>query len=317
MKQLPKKYQIMPYSIDFKIPGFLKQHIRKNPLTLSPEKIDCEAWFYIFSQRIYEAISTSYLPICRMSDGEFRFMFGDQPPSPRRPFYYRVKLKTQRLFLSKRKDFRATTTAGVSSGSYDSEEWLSARIKYSNMLVKIARKGILALHLNYNEIPFQEDYFPALGEWLKRNEIRLTSKNCGLNYFVYALLTGPEKSKFFKNRKILVVHSAKGIKRRHIEESLYKEGIDELYWCSISRERSLYDKIDIMRFKDKVDIAFIGAGIGKPNILLQLEPLKIPCLDCGYLFEVWADEEKKWQRPFCVPDDSMILARFNLLEMRK
>ena len=50
------------------------------------------------------------------------------------------------------------------------------------------------------------------------------------------------------------------------------------------------------------EIAFIGAGVGKFNITSQLEPLNIPCIDVGFVFEVWANEENKWKRPVMVPD---------------
>ena len=74
-------------------------------------------------------------------------------------------------------------------------------------------------------------------------------------------------------------------------------------WLSISPDRSLFDTIDIDAYVGNVDLAFIGAGVGKANIMVQLAKLKVPCIDAGYVFEVWADEDKKWLRPFMVPDN--------------
>ena len=64
----------------------------------------------------------------------------------------------------------------------------------------------------------------------------------------------------------------------------------------------MFDSIDVEKFKDEVDIVFVGAGIGKPNILVQLKVLNVPCIDLGYIFEVWADSSKKFDRAGCASD---------------
>jgi len=79
--------------------------------------------------------------------------------------------------------------------------------------------------------------------------------------------------------------------------------VAEVHWCSISSSRSLFDRIDISGYIGRVDIAVVGAGVGKPNILVQLEPLQVPCIDAGFVFEVWANPENKWKRAWCVPDE--------------
>jgi hypothetical protein len=70
-----------------------------------------------------------------------------------------------------------------------------------------------------------------------------------------------------------------------------------------TRERSLFDHLELGPYLGKVDIALLGAGVGKPNILVQLKPLKVPCIDAGYLFMVWENHENKWKRAFCATDD--------------
>ena len=52
---------------------------------------------------------------------------------------------------------------------------------------------------------------------------------------------------------------------------------------------------------DKPDICLLGAGVGKAALFSQLEPLGIPCIDAGFAFEVWADPEQQWHRPYMVP----------------
>jgi len=39
--------------------------------------------------------------------------------------------------------------------------------------------------------------------------------------------------------------------------------------------------------------------------------LKVPCIDAGYIFEVWANPENRWSRPFCVPDDEFDPKKIN------
>ena len=34
-----------------------------------------------------------------------------------------------------------------------------------------------------------------------------------------------------------------------------------------------------------------------------MEPLSVPCIDAGFIFEVWADPSSKWERDFCAPDE--------------
>ena len=55
-------------------------------------------------------------------------------------------------------------------------------------------------------------------------------------------------------------------------------------------------------WKGKVDLVLVGAGVGKVNVLPQLEVLAVPCLDAGYLFEVWADPASGVERLYCIPD---------------
>ena len=65
----------------------------------------------------------------------------------------------------------------------------------------------------------------------------------------------------------------------------------------------MYDSIDVAPFCGKVDLALVGAGIGKMSIFLQMEELKVPCIDAGYVFEVWKDPNNKWKRVICASDN--------------
>ena len=106
---LPKRYQILPFSIPFSIPEF--HHFKKpEDQTLAIENIDCELWFDQFATLVIHAIDNqSYLPICRLSDGEFSFLVGKQKR------FYRSSIKIYlfgliykiRYFFDNRKDFVA------------------------------------------------------------------------------------------------------------------------------------------------------------------------------------------------------------------
>ena len=84
----------------------------------------------------------------------------------------------------------------------------------------------------------------------------------------------------------MILHSATGEKQKNIIKSLYKENVSSVIWHEISSDRSMFDKIELKEKYFEADIAFIGAGVGKFNIFSQLEDLKIPCIDIGFVFEV-------------------------------
>jgi len=313
MRELPKIYKILPESIEFEIPGFLRHYVPVKTLALSQR--NCGEWFHGFVDRVIAACGHRYLPVCRMSDGEFRFCVGDQLPSVRLPWLKRQKIVLRRRVsnILKGGQFFAATQKTVSSGEYSKEEWQDAQARYAVFCRKISENGILALHLSYGPTPFQEHYLPAFKQWLLDSAITLTEDNYVPFYFVYAMLTGSRKTEVFQRRRVLVVHSATGVKQQHIIDSLKREGVSEVHWCSISSSRSLFDLIDISGCMGRVDIAVVGAGVGKPNILFQLKALQVPCIDAGYVFEVWANPENRWRRAFCVPDEKFDVNKVKFL----
>jgi len=305
--ELPRKYRIslLPESIDFVIPGFEQNYPRGLSKTLALRKRDCEQWFNEFVDHLVDSCGRRFLPVCRLSDGEFLFLLGEQPIDIRLPFVQKLRLRLsqfkERLIL---KGGIGPYTAGhYHSGEYSADECRKARIEQPQMIKKISEKGILALHLNYVRDPFNERYFPALEQWLEAGKISLNDDNYYPFYFVYALLTGLRRAELLKNRNVLVVNGAQGKKRQQIEEGLKREGVAKVLWCPISLRRSLYDSVDMSPFIGKVDLALVGAGIGKANILLQMELLNVPCIDAGYVFEVWANPNNKFDRVWCATDE--------------
>jgi len=89
---LPAAYRVLPATVPFHVPGFERQ---RNPdgVVFTPEAVDCADWFERFTTRVSNAIGTTYLPVCRMSDGEFLLLFGFQPPSIRLPMARRAWIR--------------------------------------------------------------------------------------------------------------------------------------------------------------------------------------------------------------------------------
>jgi hypothetical protein len=304
MTELPAQYRILPHDIDLRIPGF-EYLERPGDRTLALKEWRCEDWFNAFVDRLVVACrSQRYLPVCRMSDGEYLFALGEQPPDVRLPFAARTKERL-RGWRRRSRAFRAATRPGVSSGYYSRAEVAAARTRYAELVSKISQQGILALHLTHGDPaqgarPFQERYHPALARWLARNGITLTDYNYFPFYFVYAALTGSRRGELLRGKRLLVVTSAAGEKRRRIQNALLAQGASAVRWQEISSSRSLFDSVDVTTNVGCVDLAFVGAGVGKPNVLVQLEPLQVPCIDAGYLMEVWANDGVNVDgRPFC------------------
>ncbi len=306
IRKISKKTIILPEIIPFVIPDFKKHSEPVIPNVLSFKKINSEQWFYEFVSKIESKISKEYFPVMRLSDGEYSFLLGEKYPG----FYgidYLTYIK-QILSVTRRKlfingKFNAATRPGVSSGNYNFREIRKQQSNIINCMRKISNNGILALHLTYSLKPFQEKYHYSLKKWLEKNQIYLNKNNYYPFYFVYALLRGRYKERILRNKKIIVFHSAQGKKREQIIRSLRKEGVVKVFWHEISPNRSMFDKIQIKTEYFTADLALVGAGVGKFNILSQLEPLNIPCIDAGFVFEVWANENNKWKRPIMVPDE--------------
>lgn len=314
-RKVPKKSIILPHLIPLIIPGFEKHSSISTPYVLSFNHLDSQSWFYTFVDIIERKIGREYFPVMRLSDGEYKFILGLQPPTYGDNLINYLKFYMKYLYKKKigNKKFNANTLPGVSSGSYNIEEVEKIKKKYSKWIKIIAESGILALHLTYSKNPFQEQYHFKLNKWLSENNIMLNSNNYFPFYFVYALLRGSEKHRILFKRNILVLHSAKGSKREKIRNALLDEGVNSVNWIEISSSRSLFDEIEIESYHGKVDLALVGAGVGKPNILVQLEKLKVPCIDAGFVFEVWADENNKWLRPMMVSDDEWNLEKVRFI----
>ena len=315
MVDLPPPYRILPYSIPFRVPGFIKQ-TRPEDRVLAPEPCECEAWFATFTDRVLNAVAREFLPVCRMSDGEFFFLFGHQPPSLRLPFAKRLRRRFRQILDTAHcaiYGYRAWTTSSASSGEFTRREWLDYRIILDHDYRTVLKNGILALHLSYGQNTFQEHYFPAVNLWLTDSGYCVTTNNYVPFYFVYGLVRGPAFRELIGGRRLLLVHSAIGDKREAIARSLSIFRPRSIEWLQISPNRSFAEMLDLNSIADAPELCLVGAGIGKPRILRQLEPVKVPCIDAGYAFEVWADPDRQWDRPYMTCDGDMDITKVRFL----
>jgi hypothetical protein len=301
-KEIPSQYKIFKYLVVLRIPEF-ERYWSEDAFTLSPENVDTSHLYESFIRRIISSIEArKYLPIIRLSDGEYQFLFGDQPFSCRYSLAKRFFLHMRRVVgrVINGNHFRANTAPGVSSGDYSKDEVIANRAKYTGYLKYISEKGILALHLTIGKEPFQEHYLPALGGWLAANQIELDLRNYVPFYFVYAAFRGSYLKSLIGSRRILIINGATGSKKKRIIAALYSFDVLEIYWVDISNDRSFYDKVELDGYVSKIDLCLLGAGVGKPNILIQAEQLNVPCIDIGFVFEVWADKDNELKRPYMI-----------------
>jgi hypothetical protein len=301
-KDVPFQYKILPYLVVLRIPEF-EVYCTEDAFTLSPEEIDSSVWYESFVNRIILSIEKrKYLPVIRLSDGEYQFLFGDQPFSCRYSLVKRLCLNIKRSIrrVISSNHFRASTAPGVSSGNYSQAEVLANRAKYTEYLEFIAERGILAMHLTIGKEPFQEHYLPALGNWLSINRIKIDLNNYVPFYFVYAAFRGSYVKRLITGRRVLIINGTSGAKRERIIKQLYSLDVLQIHWVDISNDRSFYDSVRLDDYVLKVDLCLLGAGVGKPNILVQAEKLGVPCIDIGFVFEVWADKQNEMRRPFMI-----------------
>lgn len=302
-RPFPREYRILPCSVELCVPGF--ESVRPVSRTLAPEDADVAEWFDRFRARLVDAASENkWLPVCRMSDGEFDALWGGpRRPSRRHPPARRILMWIRNLasWLMRNGGVSAATLPGVSSGSYSGREIRLIRERLSKQFAQIGREGILALHLSYGPDPFVESFFPQIADWLAREGLRLTMDNYVPFYFVYAVLAR-HLGELLGGRNVGVVHGAIGEKRARITRQLLEAGASDVTWQAISIDSSAFDSVAVAEFSG-CDVILVGAGIGKANIFSQLATFEGPCVDAGFMFEVWNDPGLARARIFCLPDD--------------
>lgn len=300
---------ILGYDIDFIIPGFEKSYPKGVFRCPSFSERPSQEWFLSFIDEVENAIGKRFLPIYRMSDGEFKFCVGYRYPYRAQDesmfhyvFYSFRRIVSQLRNRLRRRKFSAGGQCYISA-DYQQKELGRLQIRYVEQLRQIAGQGLLALHFTYRQKQFQQQYIALVTRWLDEQGIKLHEGNYCPFYFVYAMLTGPFRGRIYQGRRVLVITSYDDTKREAITKGLQHEGVVDVQFLPLSQGRAMYDKIDLSAVKRPVDMVLVGGGIGASNILCQLEPLNTVAIDVGYIIECLVAPERKKQRTFCWPDE--------------
>ncbi|MCD4669046.1 MAG: hypothetical protein K8S14_01230, partial [Actinomycetia bacterium] len=164
----------------------------------------------------------------------------------------------------------------------------------------IASTGKLALHFvkRKGDLVYKE-HVHKFFNWIDDNKIDINKKNYLPFYHVYALLNGKSRSRLFKNKRLLIVTSYDINKKNSLEDYFYRrENVRSVNFVEISSAKSMMDKIDVSEYVGEIDLVLVGAGIGSINILIQLKPLSVPCIDIGYALECMANNNLRRDRMF-------------------
>lgn len=303
--------KVMPYYIDFVIPGFEKSYPKGLFKVPAFSNRQSEEWFLSFVNKIEESIGNKFLPIYRMGDGEFQVCVGYRhryrsEGEPLGNYIYMIFKTTVVQFRKtlSQSGFTAKTSLWAGSDDFSRQELDFVRTKLQENIRFVAKKGYLALKFSCSrDSMFAQHYIIPVSQWLRKMDIRLDDTNYIDVYFVYAMLTGPYRHKIYRGRRILVVTSYNETKREAIEKGLKAEGVADVQFLPLSQGRSMYDDIDLSTINQPVDLVLVGRGIGSADILCQLEPLSTVAIDAGYIIECLAYPELKQKRTFCWPDE--------------
>ena len=301
--KLYKNTKIFPEIIELVIPEYISHSKVDKSYTLSFIKIKCEDLYLQFIETLISKIGNEYFPVVRLSDGEYKFLLGNINPFFYKKSYFKAFIYFIYNYFNSNRDFVAKTKGIYSSGKYKKAEVDSTKEIIKNQIKKISENGILALHLTFGKKTFQEYYHYPLYMWLIKNKINIDANNYYPFYFIYAFLRSKFAYKIFQNKNILIIHSAINNKKNNIIKTLNEYKPKKIQWHNISVNRSLFDKIEIRNEYYDCDLILVGAGIGKFNIISQLEILNRPCIDAGFIFEVWSNNDNKWKRAYVVNDE--------------
>jgi hypothetical protein len=309
----PLRQQLTP-CIELRFPGFEKHYEVINPRlrAYAFERMDGRTWYTEFARRVLSAQSErSFLPIYRMGDGEYSFALGGRP-SERLPLWKlppRQLLKRLRDRLGGRDGYHRSGSAEYGFEEYSAIESEQIKDAFTICLRQVASKGALLLGLH--DRPIYQAYIPAILDWFDANEICVHRHNYYHVYAMYSLMHGPDRFALLKDRRVLVVTGLSPEKQQGIEAGLLRVGAADVQFLPVSLNKAMLDVLDLSSVRVPVDVALVGAGVGSVNVLVQLEPLKTPCLDVGFALSTLVNPELRWNRPFCVPDDE-----FNLKKVR-
>jgi hypothetical protein len=223
-----------------------------------------------------------YLPVFRLSDGEFSFILGNK--------FNFTTLQGILIFLGTLKKIIWYQSSFISSGRpgycehYKFWQYKKAKSIFENSIKYIAKRGLLCF--NFSDSKSMSPFFYPFVNYMKKKYNYDFGDSYSLMYFVYALLFGPTGKKIIKDSNILIITSDMNIRNKQLEKGLYELGAKQIEFYYTSLNQPLFDIIDHSKITLSPDLILIGAGVGASNILVQCEKYNCPCIDCGFFVDV-------------------------------
>ncbi len=264
------------------------------------EDKDCDDLLDEFYLKLLDQIcKKEHFPIIRLADGEFQFLLGKNEFNLRKPIFLLLKNilgELYRKLVGVKFEAKSRT---YTSGIYSFSDRENVKEQYAECLRHISNNGILALYTIIKPKFYTEQYLPKLFSFFDSEDIHVNKDNYIPFYFIYIILSNAKYSFLYKDKNIHLITSFDSKRRISIESTMKSLGVKSVSWTQISRDRSLFDKIDVNKIRNDIDIIFVGAGIGKVNIFNQLKNTQALIIDAGYIFETWENPDLKKERDYC------------------
>lgn len=242
-------------------------------------------WFAAFREEALDAIGKRFLPIYRMADGEYRFLFGRRLDWSRKSLWREVVGVGAEKLRLKNPD-RWKTSWGE---TYAPQETRRLRGELLEHIRRLSRQGYLACYINDNGLNAFVQYNAVLEGFLAAQGITLHDGNYIPFHFAPALFINEGWQDFIKGRSLLIVTGLNDEKAEKIRQTLMTYGAGEVHFLPISATASLTERLDLSQIQAEIDIALVAAGIGSANVLRQLEPLQTLCVDIGGFMNCFVD----------------------------
>jgi len=288
---------------DFSLRDYNRFDSEKREVYLFEDQ-NCDTLLNDFYTRLLKVIEKrQHFPVVRLADGEYQFLLEKNEFNLRKPI--KVLLRNlvgelvRKIFKQKFEARSKTYTSGV----YDASDLVHIKSQYSKCLKHVSANGVLALYTVIKPDFYTEQYLPKLWGFFEEQSIKLNSGNYIPFYFIYIILTNKKYSEIYHGRHVHLITSFDESRKRKINKSLISLGVKRITWTKLSRDKSLFDTLDVDAIPSDVDIVFVGAGVGKVNIFNQLYSLSVPIIDAGYIFETWQESHLAHERDYCVPHE--------------
>jgi hypothetical protein len=261
-------------------PDFFSEDYGNDLIAFSFDNIDSEEWLSKFRCILRDSIGNNYLPVYRMADGEYQFLWGIKFDLHHSNFLRYLISFLYRRTIEIYKGQSVNTSWGE---SYSSSEIIELRRKYISDLIFLLKRGILCAYLYENPKNVFVHYNQKFLEYFTDNMLNLNSNNFFPFHFPFFALSDLGWQDFIVDRKILIVTGNLSERQKSIQNNLIELGAIKTGFYEISANASMKDIVDRDMIADYMDyeIALVAAGIGSLNIISQMTWFRGPVIDVG------------------------------------